>query len=130
MSSSRLLALVLALVTLLVFLPATQHGFSIFHDKAYVTQNQVVQDGLTWPGFRWAFVTWHAGNWHPLTWLSHMLDSELFGLNAGAHHFVNLLLHVANAVLLFTLFRRLTGLLWPSLFIAALFAWHPLRVES
>jgi tetratricopeptide (TPR) repeat protein len=130
MSSSRLLALVLALVTLLVFLPATQHGFSIFDDKAYVTQNQVVQDGLTWPGFRWAFVTWHAGNWHPLTWLSHMLDSELFGLNAGAHHFVNLLLHVANAVLLFTLFRRLTGLLWPSLFIAALFAWHPLRVES
>ena len=130
MSSSRLLALVLALVTLLVFLPATQHGFSIFDDKEYVTQNQVVQDGLTWPGFRWAFVTWHAGNWHPLTWLSHMLDCELFGLNAGAHHFVNLLLHVANAVLLFTLFRRLTGLLWPSLFIAALFAWHPLRVES
>jgi tetratricopeptide (TPR) repeat protein len=130
MSSSRLLALVLALVTLLVFLPATQHGFSIFDDKEYVTQNQVVQDGLTWPGFRWAFVTWHAGNWHPLTWLSHMVDCELFGLNAGAHHFVNVLLHVANAVLLFALFRRLTGLLWPSLFIAALFAWHPLRVES
>jgi tetratricopeptide (TPR) repeat protein len=130
MSRSRLLALLLALVTLLVYLPAAWHGFSLFDDTDYVTDNPVVQNGLTWAGLRWAFTTWHASNWHPLTWLSHMLDCELFGLNAGAHHVVNILFHAANVVLLFTLLRRLTGVLWPSAFVAALFAWHPLRVES
>ena len=130
MSRPRLVALLLALLTLVIYLPATRHGFSRFDDSDYVTENQVVQNGLTWAGVKWAFVTWHAGNWHPLTWLSHMLDCELFGLNAGAHHFINVLLHALNAVLLFALLRRLTGMLWPAAFIAALFAWHPLRVES
>jgi tetratricopeptide (TPR) repeat protein len=130
MSRPRLITLLLALGTLLVYLPLGHHGFSLFDDTDYVTNNPVVQNGLTWGGLRWAFVTWHASNWHPLTWLSHMLDCELFGLNAAAHHIVNVLFHAANAALLFTLLRRLTGALWPSAFIAALFAWHPLRVES
>jgi Flp pilus assembly protein TadD len=124
------MGLLLALVTLLVYLPAAYHGFSIFDDDDYVTENHVVQNGLTWAGVKWAFTTWHASNWHPLTWLSHMLDCELFGLNAGAHHSVNLLLHAANAVLLFGLLFRLTNVLRPSAFVAALFAWYPLHVES
>ena len=124
------MGLLLALVTLLVYLPAAYHGFSIFDDDDYVTENHVVQNGLTWAGVKWAFTTWHASNWHPLTWLSHMLDCELFGLNAGAQHSVNLLLHAANAVLLFGLLLRLTNVLRPSAFVAALFAWYPLHVES
>jgi protein O-mannosyl-transferase len=130
MSRPRLIALLLALVTLLVYLPVAWQGFSIFDDPDYVTANQVVQKGVTWAGIRWAFTTWHASNWHPLTWLSHMLDCGLFGLNAGAHHSVNLLLHVANTVLLFGLLLRLTNALWPAAFVAALFAWCPLHVES
>ena len=130
MSRPRLIGLLLALVTLLVYLPAARHGFSLFDDTDYVTDNRIVQNGLTWAGVRWAFTTWHASNWHPLTWLSHMLDCELFGLNAGAHHVVNILFHAANVSLLFTLLRRLTGALRPSAFVAALFAWHPLHVES
>ena len=124
------MGLLLALVTLLVYLPVADHGFSIFDDDDYVTKNHIVQNGLTWTGLKWAFTTWHASNWHPLTWLSHMLDCELFGLNAGAHHSVNLLLHAANTVLLFVLLLRLTNLLRPSAFVAALFAWSPLHVES
>jgi tetratricopeptide (TPR) repeat protein len=124
------MGLLLALVTLLVYLPAAYHGFSIFDDDDYVTENHVVQNGLTWAGVKWAFTTWHASNWHPLTWLSHMLDCGLFGLNASAHHSVNLLLHAANAVLLFGLLLRLTNGLRPSAFVAALFAWCPLHVES
>ncbi len=130
MSRSRLIGLLLALVTLLVYLPAANHGFSIFDDDDYITANPVVQNGLTWTGIQWAFTTQHASNWHPLTWLSHMLDCELFGLNAGAHHSVNILFHALNAVLLFGLLLRLTGALWPAAFIAALFAWHPLHIES
>jgi tetratricopeptide (TPR) repeat protein len=89
-----------------------------------------VQKGLTWTGIKWAFTTGHASNWHPLTWLSHMADCELFGLNPGAHHLVNVLFHTANVVLLLMLLLRLTGELWPAAFVAALFAWHPLHVES
>jgi tetratricopeptide (TPR) repeat protein len=126
----RLIALLLAFVTLLVYLPVAGHGFSIFDDPDYVTGNRVVQNGLTRAGIEWAFTTWHASNWHPLTWLSHMLDCELFGLNAGAHHLVNVLLHAANTVLLFGLLWRLMNALWPGAFVAALFAWHPLHVES
>jgi tetratricopeptide (TPR) repeat protein len=124
------MALLLAFATLLVYLPAADHGFSIFDDDDYVTENHVVQKGLTWAGVKWAFTTWHASNWHPLTWLSHMLDCQLFGLNAGAHHSVNLLLHAVNTALLFGLLFRLTGALRPAAFVAALFAWHPLHVES
>jgi protein O-mannosyl-transferase len=143
MSRPRLIALLLALATLLVYLPVTRDGFIDCDDDDYVTNNQVVQNGLTLAGLQWAFTTGHASNWHPLTWLSHMTDCELFGLNPAAHHFVNVLFHAANTALLFMLLLRLTGLrrdvaassaqagaLWPAAFIAALFAWHPLHVES
>ena len=124
------MGLLLALITLLVYLPAARDGFVNYDDRDYVTENSVVQKGLTWTGIKWAFTTSHASNWHPVTWLSHMADCELFGLNAGAHHLVNVLFHTANVVLLFLLLLRLTGELWPAAFVAALFAWHPLHVES
>jgi len=126
----RLIGLLLALITLLAYLPASRDGFVNYDDQDYVTENSAVQKGLTWTGIQWAFTTGHASNWHPLTWLSHMADCELFGLNPGAHHLVNVLFHTANVVLLFLLLLRLTGELWPAAFIAALFAWHPLHVES
>lgn len=130
MSFPRLAGLILALVTLVVYLPVTGCDFSNFDDPDYVTSNPVVQRGLTGPGFVWAFAGYHASNWHPLTWLSHMLDCDLFRLNPAGHHLVNVLFHTANSVLLFVLFLRLTRRAWPSAFIAALFAWHPLHVES
>jgi len=130
MSRPRLIGLLLALITLLAYLPVARDSFLVYDDNKYVTENRVVQNGLTWAGIKWAFTTGHASNWHPVTWLSHMLDCELFGLNAGAHHSVNLLFHAANAVLLLLLLFRMTGALWPSAFVAALFAWHPLHVES
>ena len=140
-SCPRLTGLLLALVTLVIYLPVRQHGFCVYDDGDYVTQNQMVQNGLTWTGVKWAFTTWFASNWHPLTWLSHMLDCELFGLDPGAHHLVSVLFHAANAVLLFALLFRLTrlreeatatpaGANWAAAMVAALFAWHPLRVES
>lgn len=126
----RLIGLMLALVTVVVYLPAGFHDFIVFDDPSYVTDNTVVQNGLTWDGLKWAFAGWHASNWHPLTWISHELDCELFGLNPGAQHMVNVLFHAANVVLLFHLWLRLTGRCWPSALVAALFAWHPLHVES
>jgi tetratricopeptide (TPR) repeat protein len=126
----RLLCLVLALTTLLLYLPTWQHGFIVFDDDLYITENRMVQRGVTLAGIQWAFTTLHASNWHPVTWLSHMLDFQLFGWNAGAHHLVNVLFHVANTVLLFLLVWRTTASQWASAFVAALFAWHPLHVES
>jgi protein O-mannosyl-transferase len=130
MSRPRLIALLLALATLLVYLPVTHFGFLNYDDDDYVTNNQAVENGLTFAGIKWAFTTVHASNWHPLTWLSHMADCEFFGLNPGAHHFVNALFHAANGSLLFLLLFRLTGKIWPCAFVAGLFAWHPLHVES
>ncbi len=92
-------------------------------------QPEIVR-GFTWPGVRWAFTGTHSGNWHPLTSLSHMLDCQLWGLNARGHHLTSVLLHTANALLLFSALRAMTGRLWRSAFVAALFAIHPLRVES
>jgi len=104
--------------------------FVLFDDNDYVTSNDVVKQGVTWPGIVWAFSTFHAGNWHPLTWISHMVDCQLYGMNPAGHHLTSLLLHLANTVLLFLLLRRMTAALWPSALIAALFALHPLHVES
>ncbi len=126
----RFIALVLALVTLAIYLPVLHNGFVNYDDDDYVTNNRVVKNGLTPAGVHWAFTTFHAANWHPLTWWSHMLDCQLFGLNPAAHHLVNALIHSANAALLFGLLLRLTSLVGPSLVVAALFAWHPLHVES
>ena len=104
-------ALVLAVV--IVYAPVARHPFIVYDDDLYVTDNRMVQRGLTWDGVKWAFTTLHASNWHPLTWLSHMLDWELFGANPGAYHLVNVLFHAVNAVLLFLLISRLTAALWP-----------------
>jgi tetratricopeptide (TPR) repeat protein len=130
MSRPRLVGLLLALITLGVYFTVGRNNYLDFDDDDYVTNNQIVQNGLTWAGIKWAFTTWHASNWHPLTWLSLMTDCEIFGPNAGAQHYVNVLIHAANAVLLLLLLFRLTGALWPSAFASALFAWHPLHVES
>jgi protein O-mannosyl-transferase len=126
----RFIALLLALVTLMIYLPVLHDGFVNYDDDDYVTTNRLVKNGLTPAGIHWAFTTFHSANWHPVTWLSHMLDCQLFGLNPAAHHFVNALIHSANAALLFILLLRLTNLAWPSLIVAALFAGHPLHVES
>ena len=110
--------------------PVLRHGFVNFDDPDYITENPHVQSGLTWHGLVWAFQIGFASNWHPLTWISHMLDCQLFGLNPAGHHLVNMLFHAANAVLLFPLLNRLDRRAWRSAFVAAFFAWHPLRVES
>ncbi len=120
----------LAVLTLLVYLPVCFHDWIFFDDPAYVADNGVVRQGITWAGIKWAFAGAHASNWHPLTWLSHMLDCQLFGLNPGAQHLVNVLFHAANTALLFALLYRMTQQRWPSAVVAALFAWHPLHVES
>ena len=125
-----LLALLLTLVTLLVFLRAVQCGFVDYDDGDYITGNTQVQAGLTWEGVKWAFTTGHASNWHPLTWLSHLLDAQLYGLDPAGHHLTSVAFHGLNAGLVFVLLVRLTGATWRSLLVAACFAWHPLRVES
>jgi protein O-mannosyl-transferase len=127
---AAVVCLVLALVTAALYWPMTHHPFVNFDDDDYVTNNPQVKAGLTWAGVNWAFRTGAAANWHPLTWLSHMLDCQLYGLNAGGHHATSLLFHIANTILLFLLLRQLTGALWRSAFVAAFFAWHPLHVES
>ena len=115
---------------LLIYGQAGGFGFLSYDDSDYVTGNPVVRAGLTPGGAGWAFTTWETGNWLPLTWLSHMLVCQLFGLQAGAHHLLNVLLHAVNSLLLFSILRRMTGALWRSAIVAALFAWHPLHVES
>jgi len=125
-----LVCVLLSAVTLSTFWPQTGHDFITYDDSHYLTENVHVQQGLTWPGVAWAFRTGETGNWHPMTWLSHMLDVQFFGLNAGWHHLVSLLLHAANTVLLFLLLQRMTGAAWRSAFVAALFALHPLHVQS
>jgi len=130
MARPRTICLLLALITVLVYWPVRHADFLVFDDPDYVTYNSHVQAGLTWAGVKWAFTSWYASNWHPLTWLSHMLDSSLFGPNASASHIINVLFHTANVLLLFLLLYRATNKLWPAAFVAALFAWHPLHVES
>ncbi len=127
---TAVICLALAAFTMAVYLPMLWHGFVNYDDPDYITNNPHVKAGLTWPGIVWAFQSSDASNWHPLTWISHMMDCQLFGLNPAGHHLTNLLFHTANALLLFLLLNQLTGALWRSAFVAALFAWHPLHVES
>jgi tetratricopeptide (TPR) repeat protein len=124
------ICLALGLITLAVFAPALTHEFLAYDDQVYVTENPHVQAGLTWPGVEWAFRSSAASNWHPVTWLSHMLDCQLYGLRPAGHHLTNVLLHAANCLLLFLVLSRMTGAMWRSACVAALFAWHPLHVES
>jgi tetratricopeptide (TPR) repeat protein len=123
-------SIALVAATAVVYAPVRQHEFVNFDDPQYVGENPAVSDGLTGHGVRWAFTTGQAGNWHPLTWLSHMADVERHGLDAGGHHLTSLLLHVASTLLLFGVLHGLTGALWRSAVVAALFAVHPLHVES
>ena len=125
-----LMAALLALVTMALYWPATGHDFVNYDDDEYVLDNTHVTSGLTWEDARWAFRSGYAANWHPVTWLSHMLDCQMFGLNPWGHHLTNVLLHALNAALVFALLRQMTGATWRSLLVAALFAVHPLRVES
>jgi Flp pilus assembly protein TadD len=127
---SIFIGLFLTVATLVVFWQVLDHDFVGFDDDKYVTENHYVQAGLTKEGLIWAFTTAHVSNWHPLTWLSHMVDCQLHGLNPAGHHLANLLFHVLNTLLLYLVFRRLTGSIWRSGFVAALFALHPLHVES
>ena len=124
------LTLLLTVVVLVVYNPVIHNGFLNFDDDGYITANAHVKAGLTWATVKWAFTTYNQGNWHPLTWLSHALDYRLFGLNPAGHHYVNVLLHAVNAVLLFLLLHSATGFRWRSLMVAALFALHPVNVES
>ncbi len=127
---STVLCLLLALATLAVYNPVVHNGFTNLDDDFYVTHNPHVIAGLTWSTVKWAFTSYDAANWHPLTWLAHALDCQLFGLNPVGHHYVTVLLHAINAVLLFLLLESATGLTWSSLTVAALFALHPVNVES
>jgi tetratricopeptide (TPR) repeat protein len=125
-----LICICLVGVTAAVFWPVGTHEFIVFDDDLYVTDNPSVYRGLTLPGVAWAFGATRAANWHPLTWLSHMLDCQVFGLNPAGHHLTGLFFHLAAAVLLFVVLNRMLQAPWVSAFVAALFALHPLHVES
>jgi hypothetical protein len=130
--TTRLAAIYLGLTGLVavVFLQTGHFSFVNYDDGGYVFENPNIKAGLTWRGVVWAFTHVHSQNWHPLTSISHMIDCQLFGLNAGAHHLVNVGLHAAVALLLFTFLWQSTNALWASAISAAIFAIHPLRVES
>ena len=125
-----LISLLLIFAIIVAYGQVRNFDFIDFDDGLYVTENRHVQEGLTIEGLVWAFTTFHSANWHPLTWLSHMLDCELYGLNPMGHHWTNLQLHMANTLLLFFILKLMTGAIWRSAFVAALFALHPLHVES
>jgi protein O-mannosyl-transferase len=125
-----ILALSLVLLTVLAYLPVRNNAFINFDDNHYITENTHVRAGLSWETVKWAFTTYDAANWHPLTWLSHALDCQLFGMNPAGPHFISVLLHAFNVVLLFLVLQSFTGFIWRSLMVAALFAVHPLNVES
>jgi tetratricopeptide (TPR) repeat protein len=131
MAQKELLVCVgLCLLVLVCYWPVREYGFVNIDDLPYITQYNLVQSGLTMEGVVWAFRTVEPGYWRPLAWLSHMLDCQLFGANAGGHHWTNVLLHLINTLLLFAVLRNLTGALWRSACVAALFAAHPMNVES
>jgi hypothetical protein len=125
-----LLAVLLALGTIALYWPATGHDFVNYDDDLYVYQNAHAEGGLSWQSIQWAFSNLEAGFWHPLTWLSILVDCQLYGLHAWGHHLTSVLLHAASTAVLFLALRRMTGATWRSAFVAALFGWHPLHVES
>ncbi len=128
--SSFWICAVLTLISAAVFYQVYNFEFVDFDDPEYVCQNPNVQAGITFETIKWAFTAVRSSNWHPLTWISHMLDWQLFGSNPAGHHLVNLIFHIANTLLLFLVLKRMTNALWQSAFVAALFALHPLHVES
>ncbi|MGD0279842.1 MAG: tetratricopeptide repeat protein [Smithella sp.] len=122
--------IILILVTLAVFWQVNQYAFVNIDDNIYVTENSRTRSGITLDGFRWVFCTTYGEFWHPLTWLSLMLDDQIYGLNAGGYHLTNLVLHIMSVLLLFWFLNRCTGMIGRSAFVAAFFALHPLHVES
>jgi len=127
------ICLALAILTVITFWQLKDCGFINFDDNDYVYENSYVQSALNWKSIGQAFsseLVKKSSNWHPVTWLSLMLDYQIFGLNPFGYHLINLLFHVLNTILLFLILRRMTKTLWPSAFVAALFAIHPLHVES
>ncbi|MGA3052925.1 MAG: tetratricopeptide repeat protein [Candidatus Korobacteraceae bacterium] len=124
------LGILLVIATVALYYPVSGHPFVNYDDNVYVTENEQVKSGLNWDTLQWAFTTTEAGNWHPLTWLSHTLDYQLFQADPAGHHNTNLLLHVLNALLLFWVLRQATGFTGRSWMVAALFALHPVNVES
>jgi tetratricopeptide (TPR) repeat protein len=125
-----LICLGLVLATAIAFEPIRHNDFVRYDDNRYLVKNEYIQDGVTKDSFVWAFTTFHVSNWHPLTWISHMIDYELFGLDPVWHHLVNVLFHICNALLLFIILHRTTVAIWPSAIVAAFFAVHPVHVES
>ncbi len=125
-----LAGLFLAAVTLALYWPVQNFAFVAYDDTAYVTENRIVQEGLSADGVRWAFSSFEAANWHPLAWLSHMLDADLYALNAGGHHWTSVLIHAMGALMLLVALVSMTGSVWASFLTAMLFAVHPLHVES
>jgi tetratricopeptide (TPR) repeat protein len=125
-----LISAALAVATLVAYEPIRHNDFIQYDDQPYVTENPNVKGGITQQSVIWAFTKSHAANWHPITWLSHMLDCEIYGLNPLGHHITSLLIHIANSLLLFLLLSKMTGSVWPSAFVAAAFALHPVHVES
>jgi protein O-mannosyl-transferase len=124
------LCLLLVAATLAVYNPVNRNAFVNFDDDQYITHNPHIVAGLSWDTVKWAFSNYYEANWHPLTWLSHALDCQLFGLNPVGHHYMNVFLHAVNAMLLFWVLQSATGKTWPSWMVAALFALHPVNVES
>src|SRR4029077_3515833 len=120
----------LAAIIFAVYVGTLRSEFVNYDDSVQVYANSQVKSGLTLEGVAWAFTHSHNGHWIPLNTISHMLDCQLYGLNAGGHHLTNVLLHAASTVLLFLVLRRMTATLWPAAFVAAVFAIHPLHVES
>ena len=125
-----IICIFLVISTLAVYWQVQDHEFINYDDNRYITENGHVQAGLTGESIVWAFTTPHVSNWHPMTWLSHMLDYELYGDRPKGHFLTNVLLHITNALLLFMVLFRLTGAIWQSAFVAVLFALHPLNVGS
>src|SRR5438105_6079420 len=125
-----LILLGLAVMTFTIYAQVIGHHFITLDDDGYIKENGMVNRGVTLAGVAWAFTAFDQGNWHPLTWIAHMIDSQLFGMNAGGHLLVNALIHVVNTLLVFWFLLRTTHARWPSALVAALFALHPLHVES
>jgi tetratricopeptide (TPR) repeat protein len=124
-----LVCVALAATAAALYYPVLHHDFLVYDDQQYVTENPHVRAGLTWAGFKWAF-GFHAANWHPLTWLSHMLDCQLYGVTPAGHHATNVALHTLATVIFFLALHKMTGTLWRSACVGGLFAWHPAHVES
>ena len=125
----KIICVLLGILILAVYWKIQYHEFVKYDDGRYITENKHIED-FSKENFIWAFTSSHSANWHPITWLSHMLDIRLYGLNPKGHHLTSLALHIGNSLLLFLVFARMTGSIWKSCFVASMFAFHPINIES